>query len=900
MRKPKFTIWTVLIFLCTFAAGASAQYSGGSGTASDPYQISTVADWQTLMNTSADWDKHFILTADLDLQAVALSPVGVSYNQPFRGVFDGKGHVIRNTVIDIPEDDYVSLFGCMGWNAHIQDLGVENIAITGKRYVGGLVGFNLSGTITRCYATGTVNGEESVGGLVGYNSGNLASSYTAGAAIASGDNVGGLVGDNSGEITACYSIGSASGYSCVGGLMGINWGTATACYATGTVSGDQSLGGLVGNNCGEITTCYSIGSVCGNLLVGGLVGNNWGNVTTCFWDVATSGQAGSSGGKGLSTNQMKSMTIYRNAGWAVNGWVINDGNDYPHLAWENIGGIPIPDPEPVPLLGNGTTEDPYQIWNAEDFALLSWHTAILDKHIAVMTDIDMFGTTLYPIGDLGRFVGAFNGNGHIIRSVVIQQPSSDYVGLFAYLGENGQIHNIHVEQASITGRFYVGGLVGYNSGGSLSACHAACSVNGDEIVGALVGENDSDGNLYDCYTIHSVKGNYDVGGLVGVNCGTITACGTNGSTNGRDDIGGLVGYNDGGNLLACYAAGTIDGNDCVGGLVGWNYFGTLTECYTIVSVIASGDHIGGLTGENYHGSLSTCCGTGTIDGSDYVGGLVGYNLRGTVTYCHSTGTVKGRGELGGLVGCEFGGRVSFCNSSATVNGSFGIGGLVGSIHGSLIECFATGSVSGDHDIGGLAGDNSGNISCCYAIGSVKGNRYVGGLVGYNWSEANINTCYSTGPVNGKIDYVGGLVGKNYYGIINTSFWDILTSGHTTSAGGSRKTTTEMKTKSTFTETGWDFAGETVNGTEDTWSICEGTNYPRLTWQIPEADWLCPDGVGMEDFGYLAEAWLIAEAEGNPVDLDNDNFIGVRDLMIFCEQWLTGRQSEQASIYTPTR
>jgi hypothetical protein len=64
---------------------------------------------------------------------------------------------------------------------------------------------------------------------------------------------------------------------------------------------------------------------------------------------------------------------------------------------------------------------------------------------------------------------------------------------------------------------------------------------------------------------------------------------------------------------------------------------------------------------------------------------------------------------------------------------------------------------------------------------------------------------------------------NYYGTIFASFWDIETTGQSTSAGGTGKTTTQMKTKSTFTSTGWDF-------TTPVWIIDEGNDYPRLWWQ----------------------------------------------------------------------
>jgi hypothetical protein len=75
------------------------------------------------------------------------------------------------------------------------------------------------------------------------------------------------------------------------------------------------------------------------------------------------------------------------------------------------------------------------------------------------------------------------------------------------------------------------------------------------------------------------------------------------------------------------------------------------------------------------------------------------------------------------------------------------------------------------------------------------------------------------------------VAVNFWdGVITSSFWDIETSGWTISDGGEGKTTAEVQTESTFTEAGWDFAGETNNGTEDIWWIDEGQDYPRLWWE----------------------------------------------------------------------
>jgi hypothetical protein len=97
-----------------------------------------------------------------------------------------------------------------------------------------------------------------------------------------------------------------------------------------------------------------------------------------------------------------------------------------------------------------------------------------------------------------------------------------------------------------------------------------------------------------------------------------------------------------------------------------------------------------------------------------------------------------------------------------------------------------------------------------------------------------------------------------------------------------KTTAEMMTPSTFTDAGWDFVGETANGTEDIWDICQGTNYPRLVWQIPAADFLCPDGVNFIDYAYFGSAWNTGDPNA---DMNLSGLVEHNDLKIFCEQWL---------------
>ena len=98
-----------------------------------------------------------------------------------------------------------------------------------------------------------------------------------------------------------------------------------------------------------------------------------------------------------------------------------------------------------------------------------------------------------------------------------------------------------------------------------------------------------------------------------------------------------------------------------------------------------------------------------------------------------------------------------------------------------------------------------------------------------------------------------------------------------------KTTDEMKTASTYLSACWDFV--------DIWDICEGTNYPRLVWQIPLGDFVCPDGVNFFDFSFFAGHWQDdncgASNDCDGTDLDQLGTVENNDLRIFVDNWLKG-------------
>ncbi len=134
-------------------------YSGGTGEPNDPYQISSVADMQQLSNSSSDWNKNFIMTADVNLAFTFF--MSISYNAPFTGIFDGNNHTISN--LRVPLFVYIR-------NGQVRNLGIVQTAVN-EHYAAGLVFLNEGGTIINCYASGTINGSDYAGGIVGNNIG---------------------------------------------------------------------------------------------------------------------------------------------------------------------------------------------------------------------------------------------------------------------------------------------------------------------------------------------------------------------------------------------------------------------------------------------------------------------------------------------------------------------------------------------------------------------------------------------------------------------------------------------------------------------------------------------------------------------------------------------------------
>ena len=238
----------------------------------------TVTSADGLMNVAklvngGKTDINITLDTNIDLTGKDWTPIGTDYDNSYKGTFDGGGHTITGLTFTT-NDQFVGLFGSIGYAGTVKNVMMEDVQITSNRssgFAGGVAGYS-DGTIENCSVSGSVSGTVYVGGVVG--------------------------AQWEGSITGCSSSATVKGLAYVGGVAGeTNSGaTMAACYATGNVTIEMHpinniLGGsLVGMNAGSsLLACYATGNVTstgsstGKVHIGGFLGNNYTTVTACYW-----------------------------------------------------------------------------------------------------------------------------------------------------------------------------------------------------------------------------------------------------------------------------------------------------------------------------------------------------------------------------------------------------------------------------------------------------------------------------------------------------------------------------------------------------------------------------------------------------------------------------------------
>lgn len=267
------------------ALRAPFPFAGGSGTPSEPYQITT---WEHLHNMRVITDQNYKLmnslgSSDTNYDFFAENntenplgwrPVG-SEEFPFRGGFDGSGHEISGLEINRPNENNVGLFGVVASpDAIIQNIGLRPAMVRGSNRTGGLVGHLRQGTVRLSY----VDTGNSSFASVPFNAGSDAGGFA------------GLV-EEGGTIEDSYAFIRVQGNSGLrtGGFAGrVEGGTLNRVWSAGTVT--STTGGPSG----------------------GIIGSGSGSILNSFWDTESSGTTRSGAGTGLSTFKMQSLATYAN------------------------------------------------------------------------------------------------------------------------------------------------------------------------------------------------------------------------------------------------------------------------------------------------------------------------------------------------------------------------------------------------------------------------------------------------------------------------------------------------------------------------------------------------------------------------------------------------------------
>jgi filamentous hemagglutinin family protein len=777
------------------------------------------------MAAMANLSGYFALGSDFSAAATAtwnpdgsggfygFAPIGSTAG--FGGVLDGLGHVVDHITVNRLSDTNVGLFATVNatGDVGVRNIGLTNISINGNANVGGLAGLNY-GAIANSYATGSVIGTgNSFGILVGNSNGSIINSHAMGSIVSGGQYLGGLVGYNDayGTVENSYANVDITGYY-IGGLVGYNGGSIANSYAIGNITGSGSyVGGLAGSSGGPISNSYASGSVssASGVNIGGLVGE--GNSTSTISDSYFTGSVSCGtcyfiGGLVGYYNGVTVMNSHYNIDAVlINGahHVTRDGlYNSQYLDWFNHGkALNIADYSGTLPLAGGY----YQISSVQGMKdLLGFANNSYKFQLAA--DINLAGAPGLYIPYLAA--QEFDGAGHVIDQLSINQPFGANLGLFGLI-EHSTVKNLGVTNVSVTGYQNVGGLAGMTKFGNIDSSYTTGSVTGSlQYVGGLVGEAfyGTINNSYASVSVTGGAGSYGIGGLVGINYSTISDSYATGNLSGGADsvgIGGLVGesswigpvINSHYNIDAVLINGahhvTRDGLYNSQYLDWFNhgktlniadYSGTLPLAggyYQISSVQGMKDLLGFANNSGYKFQLAADINLASAPGL-YIPYLAAQEFDGAGHVIDQLSINQPFGANLGLFGLiEHSTVKNLGVTNVSVTGQQYVGGLAGSnMWGTIDSSYATGNVSGGRThIGGLLGsDDQGPISNSYATGNVTGGNYsssMGGLVG-SLRNTTITNSYATGNLSGgsSASSMGGLVGS----LSNTSITNSYATG----------------------------------------------------------------------------------------------------------------------------
>lgn len=458
--------------------------------------------------------------------------------------------------------------------------------------------------------------------------------------------------------------------------------------------------------------------------------------------------------------------------------------------------------------GDGSEENPYQIANAAQLALLAKETNEGmggDAHYIQTNNISLNSNYLFPVNNwpsIGNiydyywmyvhyFTGVYDGNGYWIDNLC--QGVNDSIisvgGLFG-MTQNAVIKNVTLKNSRIKSNNISGGIIGSAGNTQIINCHTEnVNIESGLVGGGIVGEA---GVSYLDY-LYSAQGE---GGCYIVGCsasGGITSSSFNhwmgyykGGIAGEIDVfSGVAIVKDCVNRCQIEANG---GDLSDGGIVGHCYspdnLSEIVGCENYGSINAQS-----LTDANYNGGIvgtaggkfkiMNCSNYGVVGNEEinYTGGIVGNlgseNSESEVCFCNNYGDCFGL-YVGGIVGTMSKSSIHDCTNEGNVlSSAFAAGILAQNEYGDFVyNCTNLGRIESERV-------REGSFACGIttegsAINCVnKGNIVATGehvIVGGIVTTGSAYNCYNTGDVAGypgETGYyilVGGIVGGSVPGI----------------------------------------------------------------------------------------------------------------------------------------
>lgn len=268
------------------------------------------------------------------------------------------------------------------------------------------------------------------------------------------------------------------------------------------------------------------------------------------------------------------------------------------------------------------------IASAEDLILLAdsgkTENFSTGKTFVMTEDIDLseYENMFIPIMD-----GTFDGGGHTITGIRLQEEMSDY-GFFRYVGPNGTVANLTVEATVTSGEDQENiGIIAGDNKGTIRGCTSRGTLNGQTNVGGIAGKNETTGTISRCANEAEVDGKQATGGITGYNEGTVSDCTNSGKVNTNQKV----------------VKSTTNGEGSI------NI--SIPNAVTGMTADDRANDTGGIAGYS-EGSITYCKNEATI-GHDRLGsatgGVVG-RQKGSLAYSDNSGVVYGHKDVGGIVG----------------------------------------------------------------------------------------------------------------------------------------------------------------------------------------------------------------------------------------------------------